>query len=113
MRAWREAFAQLCQIERVPPLKWVTVEVAHLCKDRRLPDIGAAFPAVKAGIDGIVDAGVIPDDNAEFLHALTFTPPFAVGYDALVLRVTGPVCSMQEQMERKSAERDRLVKALK
>lgn len=113
VRTWRRAFADECLAQRVPALQWLTVEVSQICRDKRMPDIAACVPAVKAGIDGIVDAGVIPDDNAMFLRALTFKPPTCAGYDALVLRVEGPVCDREERLSRERVYRQKLVGRLR
>lgn len=110
---WRSAFAQLCVAEQVPPLRWVEVEAIQHCRDGRKPDIGGCFPAVKAAIDGIVDAGVIPDDRDPYLRGLTFRPPVRTGDDELVLRVSGPPCSTEERAARERAHRERLVRQLR
>lgn len=107
---WRTAYAQLCLAEPVPPLQWIEVEAIQHCRDRRMPDIGACFPAVKAAIDGIVDAGVIPDDNPEYLRGLTFRPPVCEGRDALVLKVSGILCGPDQRAARERALRQRLAK---
>lgn len=52
-----------------------------------LPDIGACYPSVKAAIDGLVDAEVIPDDTGAHLVRLTFKPPVRSERDALTLEV--------------------------
>lgn len=65
----------------------IAVTVQQLSKDRRwLQDVGAQMPAVKAVVDGIVEAGLIPDDNPQYLTALTFLRPDICGRDGL--RVT-------------------------
>lgn len=110
---WRQAYAGLCLEEKVPALQWLHVEALQTCRDRRMPDIGACFPAVKAAIDGIVDAGVVPDDDSRYLRQLTFTAPACTGTDALVLRVSGPPCSITEQARREVAHRDRLLRQLR
>jgi hypothetical protein len=46
----------------------------HL-RDGRTQDVGACYPAAKAAIDGLVDAGVIPDDGPQYVTRLTFDPP--------------------------------------
>jgi hypothetical protein len=98
---WREEFGKMCLIQRVPPLRWVDIDALQVCGDRRLPDIGNCYPAVKAAIDGVVDAGVIPNDRGEpFLRSIRFLPPKTVGYDALILRLTGPPCSIPELLQR-------------
>jgi crossover junction endodeoxyribonuclease RusA len=90
-REWRTAFWALCLEQKIPPLQHVHIEALQVCRDKRMPDIGACYPAAKAAIDGLVDAGVIVDDNGQWVQGLTFVPPVALGYDALVLRIDGPI----------------------
>lgn len=67
----------------------IAVTARQLATDGRwLQDIGNCYPAAKAAIDGLVDAGLIPDDTAAHLVALTFLPPAVVGRDALEITVT-------------------------
>lgn len=67
----------------------ITVSARQLSKDRRwLQDVGAQMPAVKAAIDGLVDAGLIDDDTAEYVPSIRFDAPHVCGRDALELTVT-------------------------
>lgn len=73
----------------VPSLDRITIDATPLHKDRRSPqDVGACSPEVKAAIDGLVDAGVIPDDNPNHLLAVRFLPPRICGHDGLELTIT-------------------------
>lgn len=40
-----------------------------------LPDADAIAPMVKAAIDGLVDAGIIPNDDGEHLHLVCYGRP--------------------------------------
>lgn len=40
-----------------------------------LADVAAHLPAAKAVIDGLIDAGLLPDDDPKHLHSITFLPP--------------------------------------
>lgn len=40
-----------------------------------LPDADAAAPMVKAAIDGLVDAGIIPDDNGQWVPLVGYGRP--------------------------------------
>jgi hypothetical protein len=51
-------------------------------------DVGACNPAVKAAIDGIVDAGVLPDDSSKFVRSLIYLPP-QNDKNSLVLYIRG------------------------
>jgi hypothetical protein len=109
---WRTQFAQLCAVQKVRPMLWVLVEVLQVCATNRLPDPGACLPAAKAAIDGLVDAGVIPDDNGRYLHRLSFDPPVNLGYDALVLRISGPLCDGPERERRELVAQAKLLRQL-
>jgi hypothetical protein len=86
----RRAWALLAQAEKVPPLGRIRIVATPLHKDRRSPqDVAACAPAVKAAIDGLVDAGVIPDDNAEHLDEIVFRAPWVCGADGLRLEIIG------------------------
>ena len=65
--AWREAAfyaAKQARLEcRVPYLVTVVIPV----KDRRKRDPHNWFPTVKPIVDGLVDAGVWPDDNSDWV----------------------------------------------
>lgn len=74
-KQWRSAFQLLAKSERIPPMEWITVTVEPHQKGGRLQDVGACNPAVKAAIDGLVDAGVLPDDSSKFVKSLVFLPP--------------------------------------
>lgn len=109
-REWRDAFVKLCWLQSVPPLEWFTVEAIPVCPDQRRPDVGNVFPAVKAAIDGLIDAGVAPDDTDVYLHALTFRPALILGYAGIRLRVAGEPCCAEETLYRERALRKRLIR---
>lgn len=56
--------------------RWIGVEVTSAYPNARsLPDVAAEMPTIKAAIDGIRDAGVIPDDDAKHMRWLVFHAP--------------------------------------
>ena len=59
----------------LPKAKWINVIAEPFQERGRLQDVGACNPSVKAVIDGIVDAKVIPDDSADFVKEIRFLPP--------------------------------------
>lgn len=58
----------------IPGMDVITVTATPHVADRRTQDLGACFPAVKAAVDGLVDAGLIPDDTPAHLTEITFRP---------------------------------------
>lgn len=86
---WRRAFCLLAREARVPPLAAISVQVVPHVKNRRsLPDTAACFGAVKASIDGIVDAGVLVDDGPDVVRSVCFHAAEIRGYDSLVLLIS-------------------------
>jgi hypothetical protein len=85
MKAWREwAEAEATDQALAPITGPVTVTVLHLRPNRTgMPDVGAPLLIVKAVIDGLVDAHVLPSDGPDVVTSLTFEAPAVVGYDGL------------------------------
>lgn len=75
VRAWREAFKDLAEDQQIPHLPRLHIVVQQFCPDRRMPDTGACYGAVKAAIDGLRDAGVIDDDTGEFVPSILMLAP--------------------------------------
>lgn len=75
VRDARQRWHWLALAARVPKLEQISIEATPLAKDRRWrPDVAACYPTVKAAIDGIVDAGIIEDDDDRHLISVTFHP---------------------------------------
>jgi len=87
-KQWREAFTWIARRERVPKMRWINVTAQPYQKRGRLQDTAACNPSVKAAIDGLVDAGIVPDDTGDFVRQITFLPCMR-GEDKLVLIITG------------------------
>ena len=88
-KEWRTAFAWLAAEQHVPRLAWCHVVAEPWLANRRgLQDTGACHPAVKAAVDGLIDAGVIADDTPDIVREITYRAP-QIGRDGLVLVVTG------------------------
>lgn len=85
-REWRDAFRLLAA--EIPPMRWMNVTVQPFQKRGRLQDTAACNPSAKAAIDGIVDAGVIPDDSGEYVRQITFLP-CRRGDDQLTIIIQG------------------------
>ena len=88
VKTWRSAFHILAKSEQMPEMEWISVTVEPHQKGGRLQDVGACNPAVKAAIDGIVDAGVLPDDSSQYVKSLIFLPP-RNDKNSLVLYIRG------------------------
>ncbi len=88
VRETREAFMLLAHQMKVPKLAAIKVAATPLAKDRRgIQDVAACYPAVKAAIDGLVDAGVVIDDDPRYVTSLTFLPTKVTGVDGLEIEI--------------------------
>lgn len=86
VRGW---WCILARQAKIPHLDYATIVVTPLHKDRRSPqDVGACALEAKAAIDGLVDAGVLTDDNPKYLNGLYFKHPRVCGVDGLELTIT-------------------------
>lgn len=74
VKTFREAFKELAEEAEVPPLESMCIEATPILGDNRLQDTAACNGAVKAAIDGLVDAGIVPDDSNEWLKWIKFYP---------------------------------------
>lgn len=82
---WRSTFYLLAMHAHIPAQTAVTITVAQTCKHHSMPDPGANYPTAKAAIDGLVDAGVIADDNGTYVKYLGFAAPERGDEDRLIL----------------------------
>jgi hypothetical protein len=88
VREWRQAFHWLAVEAGRPTFTAVEVVARPELRNRSgMPDTGACIGAVKAAIDGLVDAGVLPGDGPSIVRRLTFEAPVVTGVDALVVTV--------------------------
>lgn len=69
----RELAEQEANLKRIPELNKVKIRAVYYPPDNRRRDMSNLFPSVKAAIDGIVDAGVLLDDNDKFVLSLELT----------------------------------------
>ena len=63
----RSRAAWLVRAARVAPLARVEVQLGYTPPDRRRRDTDNLVATLKAIADGVVDAGVVPDDTPEFM----------------------------------------------
>jgi crossover junction endodeoxyribonuclease RusA len=61
----------LAQQARIPPLRRCSIELHYAPTDRRRRDPHNLVATLKPIEDGIVDAGVVPDDTAEYVPPST------------------------------------------
>lgn len=84
----RSTWAMLARAAKVPAIASCAVVVVPLHKDGRSPqDPAAAAPHAKAAVDGLVDAGVLPDDSGTYVLSVEFLPPRICGVDGLEITI--------------------------
>lgn len=64
--AWRTATHWLARQQRIPPCQRIIVQLLYTPPDNRRRDPLNLVAALKPCEDGLVDAGVIPDDSGKF-----------------------------------------------
>ena len=88
-KATRERFFWLAKEANIPKLDVVKIDVVPLVETRRqVADVAAHYPSAKAAIDGLVDAGIIPDDNDRHISRISFYASVEWEHDGLRIVVT-------------------------
>jgi len=72
---WREAGKLAAKASRAEALRPPVVVYVHDLYKSRSHDVGAVLFGVKGFLDGVVDAGLLPDDSAKYVHGLFFLAP--------------------------------------
>ncbi len=65
-KPWRKAAKELAVEAGIPPCRRITIELFYTPRDDRARDPLNLVASLKAVEDGIVDAGVIPDDSSRY-----------------------------------------------
>jgi len=63
VKTWRDAAHVLCKAAKIPAIPAIIVYVEYCPTNSIRRDAGNIYPTAKAIVDGIVDAGIIPDDD--------------------------------------------------
>lgn len=83
---WRQLFKLITSAPYA-----ITAATVEVFLEQRAPlqDTAACVPAVKAAIDGIVDARVLPNDTGDHLCRIVFHAPVKAAKDKITLRLEG------------------------
>lgn len=93
-KEWRGQFYLMALAEKIPLMTRCIITATPYQKSGRMQDVAACVPAVKAAIDGLVDAGVFVDDSPAHVIAVVFKQPER-GEPALRLEIEGELLSDQ------------------
>jgi crossover junction endodeoxyribonuclease RusA len=74
VKLWRQAGWAEALHAHLPRLQAAEID-AYPSQKGVLADAGAHSPVIKALVDGLVDAHVLPDDSPTYLRALRIHPP--------------------------------------
>lgn len=90
VKTWRNAYFYLTKEAGIPKLDCIDVEATpYLNGPGRNQDVAACNPAVKAALDGMVDAGVLPDDSPTYVRSIKFNRPvLKAAMPGLELKIT-------------------------
>jgi crossover junction endodeoxyribonuclease RusA len=75
VKLWRQAGWAEALAAHLPRLQAAEIDAWPFQKSGVLADVGAHSPVIKALVDGLVDAHVLPDDSPMYLRALRIHPP--------------------------------------
>lgn len=75
VKALRTKAGWMAKAELLPMGPPVAVFARAYVRGGTLPDADAIAPMVKAVLDGIVDAQIIPDDSGQYVHFLGYGKP--------------------------------------
>lgn len=87
-KALREAAAKSARDAHIPPMEQIRIKAVLHPHDKRRRDPHNWYPSYKAAIDGIVDAGVISDDDGKHLISIEVVLGTPVRHTQIALHVT-------------------------
>jgi crossover junction endodeoxyribonuclease RusA len=88
VKAWRDAGRQAWLGSGHGPMKRAHVFAYVKFRDRRRHDAGNWYPTAKACIDGMIDAGMLPDDSDAYLIGPDMRPhPDASPMPVIVFKI--------------------------
>ena len=67
----RTTTARLAEQLQIPPLEAVEITLIYTPKTARKRDTDNLFATLKPAVDGLVDAGILADDNTEIVKKLS------------------------------------------
>lgn len=84
---WRAAFKELAEpdVAAGNRLTLVEITVRQECNRPPLPDPVSCVGAYKAALDGLVEAGLLPNDTGAVVRRVIFMPARRTGRDRLTL----------------------------
>lgn len=88
-QAWRTAAAWQARADRLRPVDGPVHIEALICRgDSRRYDLDGHVPTLKACVDGLRDAGVLPEDSTEHVPTLTLRAGPKTDPGCLVITIT-------------------------
>lgn len=90
VKALRHAAHIMARAEKIPALTHATVALTYIPPRAGRRDVDNLVPSLKALCDGLVDAGIVPDDTPDYMtkHMPTIGTPDAKSLHRFVLEVS-------------------------
>ena len=100
VKGTRERFFWLAKEANIPKLEVINIDVVPLITNRSaVADVAAHYPSAKAAIDGLVDAGVISDDDDRHIAKISFWASVDWKHDGLRIVVTDASKKNKERID--------------
>lgn len=97
VREWRAAAKLYARHERIPAFAWAEFEFEVWQSRGVAADCDSFRPCTKAIEDGLVDAGVLPDDSGEYLRGVINRPPRRAQSDCVRVTIRGELTETNER----------------
>lgn len=89
IRHWRGETKLLALAARIPPQPAIWIELHYAPRDARRRDTDNLMASLKPIKDGLVDAGIVPDDTRDYVRWVepVIDPPSGIGKGHLYLLI--------------------------
>jgi hypothetical protein len=82
-KTWRDGAQTICKALKIPPMQHAVIHISWNPPDNRRRDSANCYPTAKAVVDGVVAAGVLPDDDwrhvdGPYMHMGPITKPASI-----------------------------------
>lgn len=90
---WHTAIWAICKVDKIQPITTFPVEIAttSVFRTRHKRDVDNCVPANKLAADGLVLAGILPDDTQKYVNRHVINPSqYGQKKDQTIITITVP-----------------------